>query len=65
MRQRTRSVCVVFFFKTILFFWLHHTACRILVPQPGIKPMALAVEVWSLSHQTIRKVQDHILDSIY
>ena len=25
------------------FFWLHHVACGILVPQPGIKPMPPAV----------------------
>ena len=25
----------------ITFFWLYHTACRILVPWPGIKPMPL------------------------
>ena len=28
------SVCLLGLF----FFWLSHTACRILVPQPGIKP---------------------------
>ena len=65
MRQRTRSVCVCVFLRQYFIFWLHHTACRILVPQPGIEPMALAVEARSLSHWTTRKVQDNILDSIY
>ena len=31
-------------------------AGRILVPQPGIKPVPPAVEVWSLNHWTIREV---------
>ena len=31
--------CLGFFLLFVLGFWLHHTACRILVPQPGIKPM--------------------------
>ena len=33
---------VTFFFNFI--FWLHHTACGILVPQPGIRPEPCAVE---------------------
>ena len=36
------SVKIIHFargFHTILFyFWLHHMACRILAPQPKIKP---------------------------
>ena len=31
-------------------------ACRILVPQPGIKPVPPAVEAWSLNHWTAREV---------
>ena len=27
-----------FFVVVISVFWLHHTSCRILVPQPGIEP---------------------------
>ena len=38
------------------FFLLCHRACRILVPQPGIKPMPSAVEAQSLNHWTIREV---------
>ena len=37
------------------FFWLHCTACWILVPQPEIKPMPLAVEVWILNHWATRE----------
>ena len=38
------------------FFWLHHTACGILVPHLGIEPMPPAVEAWSLNHWTNREV---------
>ena len=31
---------MLFFFFSF-FFWLHHTACGILVPQPGIEPVPL------------------------
>ena len=36
----------------ILFFWPCRAACGLLVPRPGLKPMPLAVEVWSLNHWT-------------
>ena len=39
-----------------ILFWLHRSACGILVPQPGIEPVPPAVEVWSLNHWTIREV---------
>ena len=29
----------IFFCRRFLSFWLHRTACRILVPQPGIEPV--------------------------
>ena len=34
-------------------FWLHHTACWIWLPWPGIKPTFSALEAWSqpLAHQ--------------
>ena len=41
------GVVISFFKNYFIFFWLHHVAWRILVPQPGIKPMPLAVEVES------------------
>ena len=33
----------------LLLFWLHHTACGILVSWPGIEPGPSAVKVWSLN----------------
>ena len=51
------ALCPTFFF---FFFLLCHTACRLLVPQPGIKPMPSAVEVRSLNHWTTREVP-HVL----
>ena len=41
---------------SFFFFWLHHTACRVLVPRPGIEPMPRAVEVQSRNHWTAREV---------
>ena len=43
-----------FIFK--IFSWPCHMACRILVPQPGSESAPLALEAWSVSHWTIRKV---------
>ena len=37
-------------FYSFLYFWLHPTACGIPAPQPGIKPVAPALEVQSLNH---------------
>ena len=51
------------FFLFFFFFWLCLTTCRILVPQPGIKPMPLAGEVWSLIHWTAREVPRWHLNS--
>ena len=39
-----------------LYFQPHFTACRLLVPRPGIKPMLLALEAQCLKHWTSRKV---------
>ena len=39
----------------IFFFWLCHVACGILVPRPGIEPMASAVEVPHLNHWAARE----------
>ena len=48
----------LFFFKEVCFviFWLYLMVCGILVPQPGIKPVPLAVEEQSLNYWTIREV---------
>ena len=37
-------------------FWPYHTACGILVPQPGIEPAPPAVEAQSPNHWTAREV---------
>ena len=37
-------------------FWLDCTACRILVPRAGIKPVPQAVEEQSVNHLTTREV---------
>ena len=42
---------VPFFF----FFWPRCVACGILVPQPGIEPTPLVLEVWSLNHWIARE----------
>ena len=42
-------------FHFFFFFWPRCTACRILVPRPGIEPTPPAVEVRSLNHWTARE----------
>ena len=42
-------------FKIIFIFWLRCTACRILVPWSGVKPMLPAVQAQSLNHCTAGK----------
>ena len=42
--------------ELFFFFGPRHTACRILVPQPGIEPTPPTVEVQSLNHWTTREV---------
>ena len=38
------------------FFWLHSTACGILVPPPGVKPVPPSVRAWNLNNWTTREV---------
>ena len=40
------------------FFWLHHVACEILVPWPGVEPMPPAVEARSPNHWTAKEFQE-------
>ena len=55
--QKKAGVTILISDKTdFLLFWPHHAACGILVPQPGIKPVTPAMEVWSLNHWTSREV---------
>ena len=44
------------FFLIFKKFWLYHATCKILAPQPGIKPMLPALEVQSLNQWTSREV---------
>ena len=46
---------------TVCLFWLCLAACGTLVPQPGIKPVPLAVETQSLNHWTTREVPGALL----
>ena len=43
-------------FPYFFFFWLHHTACGILVPHLGIKPTTPVVEAQSFNHWTTKEV---------
>ena len=43
-------------FAFLLYFLLHHAACRILVPQPEMEPTSPAVEAWHLNHWTTGEV---------
>ena len=49
-------------FFCCFFFWLHHVAHKILVPQPGIKPSPPVMEAWVLTTGWTRKFQDAVLD---
>ena len=49
-------------FFCCFFFWLHHAAHKILVPQPGIKPSPPVMEAWVLTTGWTRKFQDAVLD---
>ena len=39
---------------SFLFFWLLHAACRILVPQPGVRPSAVRTQ--SPNHWIVRGI---------
>ena len=54
----SRYQFLIFFFFFFFFFGLCCVARGILVPQPGIEPAPLAVEVWSLNHWTTREAPD-------
>ena len=40
----------------VYFLLFGHLACEILAPRPGTEPIPLAVEAWSVNHQTAREV---------
>ena len=56
------SILFYYFILFYFIFWLHCTACRILVPWPGIKPVPYALEVQSLNHWTAREVPRIVLN---
>ena len=45
-----------FFLSFFFLIWLHHEACEVLVPQPGVEPWALAVKVLNPNHWTSREI---------
>ena len=49
------------FFFFFFSFWPHRLACRILVPQPGIKPIPPEVEGYSPHHRTARELPIRLL----
>ena len=59
LKPSPSDVCTLKYltFNFIFFiFWPCHTACRILVPRPGIEPTPPAVEAQSLKHRTAREI---------
>lgn len=48
--------------SSFFFFLPRLVACRITVPQEGIKPVYPALEAWSLNHWTAREVPTQLLD---
>ena len=65
---QTEEVIVCFCFIFVWFFFVclfvfTCTACRILVPQPGIKLTPHALGTWSLNDQVAREVlEDHYFE---
>ena len=56
---------IFMFFPPGTFFFGCHMVCRILVPQPGIKPVPPAVEGQSPTHWTIRELPSGNLGNCY
>ena len=61
---KTAADSMIIYLVFLLHLWLllfkikflHHAACDILVPQPGIEPVPPALEAWSLNHWTTKEV---------
>ena len=51
LNSASRLVLLLFLFV----FW-PHTACRVLLPQPTIEPMAPTLGAWHLNHWTTREI---------
>ena len=57
-------IFILLFFFLIFIFWLHHTACGILVPGTGIESVSLALEAQSLNHWTTVEVPNACLSPV-
>ena len=55
-------ICI---FLVLFCFGLHHTACGILVPQPGIEPGPSAVRARSLNHWTARELLSPLISFFF
>ena len=53
------NISKIYHFNRFWFFWPHHTACGILIPQPGVEPEPLAVTAWSPNQWTTREFPNH------
>ena len=60
--HRHMGHCVGWINTKLFFFWLHQSAYRILVPQRGIKPWALAVKVPSANNWAAREFLEQLLN---
>ena len=49
------------FFVFVFVFLPHWAVCGVLVPQPGIEPLPVAVEEQSPNHWTTREVPVHVV----
>ena len=56
-RSRFLKKCLL-----IDLFWLCYMECRILISQPGIKPMPTAMEAWNLNLWATREVPRFVFD---
>ena len=52
-KRVNKAVSILFY---LFIFWLHHVACGILVPQPGMEPVPPVVGGWSFNHWIFREV---------
>ena len=50
------NIWLKYFLQFFFFFSLHHVACGISVPWPGIEPMTPPMEAWSCNHWSTREV---------
>ena len=57
LNQLVSLICNMCLFYLFAFInWRRHAACGISVPQPGVEPVAPAVQAWSPDHWTAGEV---------